>query len=88
MASASPELFFEWRHGRIVSKPMKGTRRRGLMLTDDEQERAELESSEKDRAENLMIVDMVRNDLGRISRVGTVKVPALFPTESTTPSGS
>lgn len=81
VASASPELFFEWRHGRIVSKPMKGTRRRGLMLTDDEQERAELESSTKDRAENLMIVDMVRNDLGRISRIGTVKVPALFTTE-------
>ena len=81
VASASPELFFEWRHGRIVSKPMKGTRRRGLMLAADERERAELESSEKDRAENLMIVDMVRNDLGRISKVGTVKVPALFTTE-------
>ena len=81
VASASPELFFEWRHGRIVSKPMKGTRRRGVRLADDEQERAQLESSEKDRAENLMIVDMVRNDLGRISRVGSVKVPALFTTE-------
>jgi para-aminobenzoate synthetase/4-amino-4-deoxychorismate lyase len=81
VASASPELFFEWRHGRIVSKPMKGTRRRGLMVSDDEEERAALESSEKDRAENLMIVDMVRNDLGRISRIGTVKVPALFSTE-------
>ena len=81
VASASPELFFEWRHGRIVSKPMKGTRRRGLMLAADERERALLESSEKDRAENLMIVDMVRNDLGRISKVGTVKVPALFTTE-------
>jgi para-aminobenzoate synthetase/4-amino-4-deoxychorismate lyase len=81
VASASPELFFEWRHGRIVSKPMKGTRRRGLMLAADEEERALLESSEKDRAENLMIVDMVRNDLGRISKVGTVKVPALFTTE-------
>ena len=81
VASASPELFFEWRHGRIVSKPMKGTRRRGLMVADDEEERGQLESSEKDRAENLMIVDMVRNDLGRIARVGTVKVPALFTTE-------
>ena len=81
VASASPELFFEWRHGRIVCKPMKGTRRRGLMVADDEQERARLESSEKDRAENLMIVDMVRNDLGRISRTGTVTVPALFTTE-------
>jgi para-aminobenzoate synthetase/4-amino-4-deoxychorismate lyase len=81
VASASPELFFEWRHGRIVSKPMKGTRRRGVMVADDEQERAALESSEKDQAENLMIVDMVRNDLGRISRVGSVTVPALFSTE-------
>ena len=81
VASASPELFFEWRHGRIVSKPMKGTRRRGLMVDDDEEQRARLEASEKDRAENLMIVDMVRNDLGRIAKVGTVKVPALFTTE-------
>ncbi len=81
VASASPELFFEWRHGRIVSKPMKGTARRGLMSADDEQQRAMLEASEKDKAENLMIVDMVRNDLGRIARVGSVTVPALFTTE-------
>ena len=79
--SASPELFFEWRHGRIVCRPMKGTRRRGLMAPDDEEQRALLEASEKDRAENLMIVDMIRNDLGRIARVGAVTVPALFSTE-------
>jgi para-aminobenzoate synthetase/4-amino-4-deoxychorismate lyase len=81
VVSASPELFFEWRHDRITSKPMKGTARRGADLGDDETQRVWLEQSEKNRAENLMIVDMVRNDLGRIARVGTVHVPALFTTE-------
>ncbi|MGF1665562.1 MAG: aminodeoxychorismate synthase component I [Acidimicrobiia bacterium] len=81
VASASPELFLEWRHGRITSKPMKGTTRRGIDLTDDEARRVWLEHSEKNRAENLMIVDMVRNDLGRVARTGTVRVPALFTTE-------
>ncbi len=81
VASASPELFFEWRHDRIVSKPMKGTTDRGTTLSDDEQRRQRLFGSEKNRAENLMIVDMVRNDLGRISRVGSVEVPELFATE-------
>jgi para-aminobenzoate synthetase / 4-amino-4-deoxychorismate lyase len=81
VASASPELFLEWKHGRIVSKPMKGTTRRGVDLTDDEARRSWLEHSEKNRAENLMIVDMVRNDLGRVARTGTVRVPALFTTE-------
>lgn len=81
IASASPELFFEWRHDQIKSRPMKGTTRRGTTLADDELRRAALFGSEKERAENLMIVDMVRNDLGRISRVGTVQVPELFTTE-------
>jgi len=81
VASASPELFFEWRHDRIVSRPMKGTTDRGTTLSDDEERRQRLFGSEKDRAENLMIVDMVRNDLGRISRVGSVEVPELFSTE-------
>ena len=81
VASASPELFFEWRHDQIRSRPMKGTIRRGTTLADDELRRAELFSSEKERAENLMIVDMVRNDLGRISRIGSVAVPELFTTE-------
>lgn len=81
VVSASPELFFEWRHGGLVSKPMKGTIRRGLAATDDEAQRQRLQGSEKDRAENLMIVDMVRNDLGRVARTGTVHVPALFTTE-------
>lgn len=81
IASASPELFFEWRHGRLVSRPMKGTAPRGMDLEDDEVQRSELVHSEKQRAENLMIVDMVRNDMGRIARTGTVKVPSLFTTE-------
>jgi para-aminobenzoate synthetase / 4-amino-4-deoxychorismate lyase len=81
VASASPELFFEWRHGKIICKPMKGTTRRGTDLDDDDQRRSWLQASEKNRAENLMIVDMVRNDLGRVAKTGTVKVPALFTTE-------
>ena len=81
IASASPELFFEWRHDRIVSKPMKGTTDRGTTLSDDEGRRQRLFRSEKNRAENLMIVDMVRNDLGRVSRTGSVEVPELFSTE-------
>lgn len=81
VVSASPELFFEWRHGTITCRPMKGTARRGLDLEDDRRMRDWLASSEKNRAENVMIVDMVRNDLGRIAQVGTVRVPALFATE-------
>lgn len=81
VVSASPELFFEWRHGVVRSQPMKGTAPRGKRLEDDEARRQLLETSEKDRAENLMIVDMVRNDLGRIARTGTVRVPALFTSE-------
>lgn len=81
VASASPELFFEWRHARLVSRPMKGTAPRGLDLDDDEAHRSALVRSDKERAENLMIVDMVRNDMGRIARTGTVAVPAIFTTE-------
>lgn len=81
IASASPELFFEWRDGKIVSRPMKGTVRRGTTLADDEARRQHLFGSEKNRAENLMIVDMVRNDLGRISTTGSVRVPEIFTIE-------
>ena len=81
VASASPELFFEWRHGRLMSKPMKGTARRGLDLISDEEQRHWLQTSEKNRAENLMIVDMVRNDMGRVAVTGSVSVPEMFTTE-------
>lgn len=79
--SLSPELFFALDGERIVSRPMKGTAPRGLTLEDDWKQARVLRGSEKNRAENLMIVDMVRNDLGRIAKVGAVRVPSLFETE-------
>jgi para-aminobenzoate synthetase / 4-amino-4-deoxychorismate lyase len=81
VASASPELFFEWRNGVLTCRPMKGTVRRGRDTEEDHELRAWLEASEKNRAENVMIVDMVRNDLGRIAEIGSVEVPALFDSE-------
>lgn len=82
IASASPELFFA-RHGQqIVMRPMKGTAPRGTDARTDRRLRRELSSSVKERAENLMIVDLVRNDLGRVAVTGTVAVPALFEVES------
>ena len=79
--SASPELFFRLEGNLIESRPMKGTAARGLTLEEDCREAAALQSSEKNRAENLMIVDMVRNDLGRIAETGSVKVSNLFALE-------
>lgn len=79
--SASPEQFFLLDGNAIESRPMKGTVGRGRWFEQDEAHAAELRASEKDRAENLMIVDMVRNDLGRIARPGTVAVPRLFEVE-------
>ena len=82
ICSASPELFFE-RHGnRLVSKPMKGTAARGENPTSDVTNAQGLALDPKNRAENLMIVDMVRNDLGRIAEVGSVTVEQLFEVES------
>ncbi|MGE5701822.1 MAG: aminodeoxychorismate synthase component I, partial [Clostridia bacterium] len=79
--SASPELFFHWKNGRLVTKPMKGTVKRGRWLQED-QERADwLAQSEKNRAENVMIVDLLRNDLGMVAEVGSVHVPRLFEIE-------
>ncbi len=79
--SLSPELFLSRRGDVLVSKPMKGTRARGRTLDEDAALARELVSAAKDRAENLMIADMVRNDLGRVCRVGSVRVPALFEAE-------
>ncbi len=79
--SVSPELFFDWRGGRITTKPMKGTAPRGRFLEEDQARVAWLQASPKNRAENLMIVDLLRNDLGRIAAVGTVEVPQLFVVE-------
>lgn len=81
LCSASPELFFDWEGDRVLSKPMKGTRPRGLWAAKDRQLAAELAASEKDRAEHIMIVDMVRNDLGRIARTGSVTVERPFAAE-------
>ena len=81
ICSASPELFFELDGRRIHSRPMKGTAPRGLTLDDDRAKAAGLHRCEKNRAENAMIVDMVRNDLGRIARPNTVKVSDLYRVE-------
>lgn len=81
ICSASPELFFELRADRVVVRPMKGTARRGRTLEEDAAVRDRLLASEKDRAENVMVVDMVRNDLGRIADVGSVLVEELFTAE-------
>jgi para-aminobenzoate synthetase/4-amino-4-deoxychorismate lyase len=78
---ASPELFFQ-RNGSIIeSRPMKGTAARGLWFEQDVDQAKRLRASEKERAENVMIVDMVRNDLGRIARPGSVRVTRLFDVE-------
>jgi para-aminobenzoate synthetase/4-amino-4-deoxychorismate lyase len=81
VASASPELFFEFRGDEILARPMKGTARRGLTIRDDGAARDALRQSAKNQAENVMVVDMVRNDLGRLADVGTVRVPELFTVE-------
>ena len=65
-----------------VARPMKGTARRGLTIDQDEEYALTLRNSDKDRAENLMILDMIRNDMGKIAEPGTVEVPALFQVET------
>lgn len=79
--SVSPELFFRRQGNVLTSRPMKGTRPRGRWPADDRRNADALRESEKDRAENLMIVDMIRNDLGRIADVDSVTVPRLFDVE-------
>ncbi len=82
VCSASPELFFALDGERIISRPMKGTARRGRYPAEDSIAAAALAASEKERAENLMIVDMVRNDLGKIAAPGSVAVDELFTVET------
>lgn len=81
VCSASPETFFELDGTDIVMRPMKGTAARGRTLAEDRRRAAALRRSSKERAENLMIVDMVRSDLGQIAEVGSVTVPELFRVE-------
>lgn len=84
--SVSPELFFDWRDGphggEILARPMKGTAARGGTPEDDAAQAAHLRTSPKERAENVMIVDLLRNDLSRIALPHGVRVPALFATEA------
>jgi para-aminobenzoate synthetase / 4-amino-4-deoxychorismate lyase len=81
ICSASPEIFFQLEGKTITCRPMKGTTQRGRTTLEDAEQAQALKDSEKNRAENVMIVDMVRNDLGRIARVGSVQVPELFTVE-------
>jgi para-aminobenzoate synthetase/4-amino-4-deoxychorismate lyase len=81
VVSLSPELFFERSGGTVVMRPMKGTRPRGRFGEEDRRRADELSGSPKDRAENLMIVDMVRNDLGRVARAGSVETSTAFAVE-------
>lgn len=82
LLSFSPELFFAERDGAAMAKPMKGTRPRGRTPQEDAALRDELAGSVKDRAENLMIVDLIRNDLSRVAEAGSVKVDAPFAVET------
>ncbi|MBM3321406.1 MAG: aminodeoxychorismate synthase component I [Candidatus Eisenbacteria bacterium] len=81
VCSASPELFFRLEGERILARPMKGTAPRGRVFAEDEERAARLRGSEKERAENVMIVDMVRNDLGKIAVPGSVQTTRLFDAE-------
>jgi para-aminobenzoate synthetase/4-amino-4-deoxychorismate lyase len=81
ICSASPELFFKLDENKIYSPPMKGTAKRGRTTLEDKEQAEWLRNSIKNRAENVMIVDMIRNDLGRIAETGSVQVPELFTVE-------
>ncbi len=78
IASASPELFFHWENGQLITGPVKGTCARSTDAQQDAALAQGLRNNPKEQAENLMIVDLLRNDLARISLPGSVKVPALF----------
>jgi para-aminobenzoate synthetase / 4-amino-4-deoxychorismate lyase len=80
--SVSPELFFDWRGDRLLARPMKGTAPRGATPDEDAAQAAFLRSAAKERAENLMIVDLLRNDVSRIAQPHSVRVPRLFHTEA------
>jgi para-aminobenzoate synthetase / 4-amino-4-deoxychorismate lyase len=81
IASASPELFFQWVGDRLLTRPMKGTAARGRTQAEDQKRVQELVSSEKERAENVIVVDLLRNDVSRVAAVGSVRVPVLCAPE-------
>lgn len=80
--SVSPELFFDWRDGQLLGRPMKGTAARMPMPEADQRQAEHLRTSDKERAENLMIVDLIRNDMSRVAEPHSVRVPRLFHTEA------
>jgi para-aminobenzoate synthetase/4-amino-4-deoxychorismate lyase len=82
LLSCSPELFFTLQGGQVTTRPMKGTAERGATPAEDAAAIEALALDPKQRAENLMIVDLLRNDLSRVSRPGSVKVPSLFAVET------
>ena len=82
LLSLSPELFFALDGGRLTTRPMKGTARRGATPEEDRAFAAELRGDAKQRAENLMIVDLLRNDLSRVAEPASVAVPELFAVET------
>jgi len=82
IASLSPERFLRLHQGHVETRPIKGTRPRGEDEHSDAEQAQALLASDKDRAENLMIVDLLRNDLGRSCQIGSVRVPQLFVLES------
>jgi len=81
ICSASPELFFSLKGREILARPMKGTARRGSTFAEDWQQAEALRNSEKDRAENIMVVDMIRNDIGRIAEPGSVETVSKYDVE-------
>ena len=82
LISLSPERFIQVQDKQVQTQPIKGTRKRGSSSQEDVKLMAELSGSEKDRSENLMIVDLMRNDLGKCCEKGSIKVPTLFQIET------
>lgn len=82
LLSLSPERFIKVEGGQLTTSPIKGTRPRASGATKDQQNKEDLRNSPKDQAENLMIVDLLRNDFGKVCREGSISVPSLFEIES------